>query len=1048
MDWAFQAIPHAEVSTKGELGKGEPIAFCDGKINDHARFSKLKGATLQIVFEKPIAVNRLAWVNSGWNDWAIATGLQIQLDDQKPVTVKINAERQKPMPTKKPEFAVLFPDSDQSVKTLSITITDVKTTRNHHGTFELGYLQPAPAEIDLHDVGGVPASADGLTVNVELAHDMASLQCVAQTRRFRRPATWTAELGPLPKGKHTLNITWDQFGKESYFQDPLTPLNITQFALTSADSTQVPLIGIDDWQFLKQDNIHLKAAWEQVQPLRFPADQNGWRDGIPENGFGRFGWMPNNGLLVGSLSGNQFEYTATQVSSDLRAQGTFTFTCGSANVRKWQTTKANWTGLSQQTLFEYTDEMRDELAAKAPQLIKHRRQPQVVHASILAPGFLVDSMDHTFQLSLKNQANNTVWLLANIAGKTAWQKVSAPLSLTDLAEGWLVLLWEAQPHLPLLLALKNKPTAITQTPQQVQLQFDASLDRIGIGTPAGYRPWMGQPGQTDAHTNNLIEKSRQLAGILRAYPRDSRMRFITQPDHVLVEERFGYISWSNAWHEKPTVIAPVAPLLRFAHMQGYPVTWPDATPINQAIDTKYGPYAAVPGQRVTYTLPTPDLTGTFYLASNTNDPLMKQVCEKISTYDQADTRWLDRDCLGSWWMWAPASQAFTMFSEDQRKRFTANFRSELDRNLRSHAWYLRTEPNSGAQYPASFGWIHTATGTLGDVNSGIGAALYGPYNYARISGDWQLIQDRWPIFNQAIRYFLLSHDWNNMQTGAREFSGSSAIDMDGIAFEGAVAYHQMAKNLGHEDEAAIAQLLISRLAISTTMRWLGYRWTQPDNPHPTTQIGVGLGERNGFDLMYLEHANPDHIQSELALSLAWVGQYPELFKLHLQGLGNDFWHHYQYQLLDKQLPDWRVNYKGNRNNHPANVCTNLYMRGLLGATLQTLRQELAAQEGWGANPGQHVTMENAGFFAMLQGMDCPIRLHDWGKASVIQATYNPETRKVQIQLDAPAAMTLVWSVLSQPQSASLNGLNLPLTQSDQPQQLKITAGASQIDIAY
>ena len=1045
--WEFATLPKAHVSSLTDMRKGMPTQLCDGKINDHAFFSPLKGATLHLQWDEAIHISNLAITRQGWPDWAIASQVKIQINDLPAQIFDLTAKRMKPMPEEQVTFDVLPLAQKVWAKTLSVEILDIQTTTNRHGTFELGLARLAPATIDLHAVQGVPLDASGLQVTMQIDKPVTSLKCLANARRFRKPTQWAYHTGPLPAGTHTLDIPWQSFGPESYFQDPIAPLSISTFELADSNPQNPQPLKLVSWSFTKRDGQRLKPAWEQVTELDFTPDANGWRQGIPMQGFGRFGYMADNGLLVGSLSQNQFQYTAYHLASQRKVEETFLFHCGQAHVKRWQKAQADWTSITVQTLFDYSDAMRNELAAKAPQLIKNRRTPQVTHASILAPGFLIDSDQPSFTIQTQSPAASDVWMLANLTGKTAWIKLTESVDLSTLHEGHLTLVWASKPQLPILLGLAKRPASISLKQGVVQLNFKTPLGRIAMGTPTGYRPWTGKPGESNQASDSLAISSRKLAAILRAYPNRCQMQFKTALDHVQIKETFGHMIWDNDWSETSMPIAPVAPLLSFAASQKYPVTWQTDTIAQMNLPTKYGPYRAAVGNEVLYTLPTPNPHGTFYLAPQSDNPLMAHVSEKIASYDQSAKPWLDRDCLGSWWLWAPATQAFPMLHEKQRQTFEAGYADQLDKNLQPHTWQLRTEPQSGAKYTASFGWIHSATGTLGDVNSGNGAALFGPYTYARTTGDWQLIQNRWPILQAASRYFLLSHDWNNMQTGAREFSGSSAIDMDGIGYEGAIAYWQMASKLGKTDEAAIAQLLASRLAISTCIRWVGYQWDHPQDGIPNDYIGVGLGEKNGFDVMHFKHHSKDHIISELALSLAWVGQYPELFNLHLWGLGKSFWQDFEYKLMN-HLPDFRINYKGNRNNHPANVCTNLYLRGLLGESTDQLTAELGKQEKWGKTPGQQVAMENAGFYALLMGKDCPIRLHDWGKARVEQATFNSQTLLAQITINSKLPDQLTWTLLKTPQNATCNGKPITVNASEKPQQLKLDEGINRILIQY
>jgi len=330
--------------------------------------------------------------------------------------------------------------------------------------------------------------------------------------------------------------------------------------------------------------------------------------------------------------------------------------------------------------------------------------------------------------------------------------------------------------------------------------------------------------------------------------------------------------------------------------------------------------------------------------------------------------------------------------------------------------------------------------------------LYAAYAYARSSGDWSFVEKNWPLMSGTLRYFLVEHDWNNMQTGAREHSASSAIDMDGIGYEGALAYMKMAENLGKKDEAALGRLLLARLAVSTTMRWMGSGFDKPDSPQipweQMTHISVGLNEMFGFDTLSLK-GGPDFVNGELALSLSWVGQYPELYMLHQWGLGDTFWKDFEYKLVEKKLTDWRKDHPGNRNNHPANVCAHLYQRGLLGASAQELRQELGKQEGWGLTPPPEIAEENAATYAMVIGKEFPLRINDWGRAKLMYGRYDSGLRVASMAFQSDQPATLMLTVLQSANKYTLNGKVItPGVLDRQRVAIPLPAGRAEIEVAF
>ena len=338
----------------------------------------------------------------------------------------------------------------------------------------------------------------------------------------------------------------------------------------------------------------------------------------------------------------------------------------------------------------------------------------------------------------------------------------------------------------------------------------------------------GAPG--DVSLGELASQSREVAAILRAYPFGATQSFreVENGTAIEVEDTVRHLLWENEWGEPSRRVAPISPLLNFASDMGYPVELP--ADLKGGLSTKYGPYGYVDGNRVRYRMNQPPMDTRVYLAPPAiADARVESLANEIASLPESvqSKAWM-RDALQVWWMWAPASLAFPMMDSQQQQNYLKAWRQRLEWGLSAHAWYVRREPFSGAVYPVSFGWIQGSTQTLGDVNSGVGAVLYGLWAYARCSGDWEFVRSKWPIVRGALEYYLMESDWCLMGTGAREYNASSAIDMDGISFEGAVAYASMAEELGLEDEAAFGRFLATRLAMPTCMRWIGIEWLRPE----------------------------------------------------------------------------------------------------------------------------------------------------------------------------------------------------------------------------
>ena len=214
------------------------------------------------------------------------------------------------------------------------------------------------------------------------------------------------------------------------------------------------------------------------------------------------------------------------------------------------------------------------------------------------------------------------------------------------------------------------------------------------------------------------------------------------------------------------------------------------------------------------------------------------------------------------------------------------------------------------------------------------------------------------------------------------------------------------------------------------------------------EIGIGYGEFIGMNRFPVSQGNPDHINSEVALCLAWVGEYPELYDLHRWGLGDDFWEWFEGDFVENELPDWRKNHKGNRNNHPSNVLAHLYLRALLGESDQDLERELELQSPWGLSPKRAVARENAGFYALLIGRNYPLVLRSWGGAGIRMAEYTADNRIARLEFNAQAPFVLVADANERVDTVTVNGKAIPFSQEEGVVTIPIPAGDSKIKIGF
>lgn len=1051
IEGASVSIWPADASVRGDISG---VAFRD--IAEKPTFARLLGTKASLKFARPVTLRKIALPRIGWADWALPKTVHLSINGGSPAEVTLSAPRISPgkyLPAGALEVDVVDFGKEMEVAELSVEVVKAEAERgsNPHGTIRVAIPAQPPLLFGLKEADAVPPDAIGVTFEVESDAPVSAPLFTATARQFRVARSSTAPLPPLPKGKSQHVVRWSDLTSDADAPAPISPRNFYEFGLEATGSR--PDWRIVSWQYLRDEKHRTSGALESVVLRDHVADAEGRREGIPEGGFGRFGWVQSSGLLVGSLLPDGLAHViATDSSGKPLKTAVWKLECGNATTRVWERTTAGWTHVQHQALYGYSSEIRDELAVKEPGLLQTTRTPQMLTGSILAPGVLIDSNDSQISLSLVSgstaDTDSRGWIL--YAGSEDLKK-NLPgeiIAGDDLAESWIVVSWAGVEKSPMLLTFKKRPKSIVMEGDRLTVQFFGAAERLGAGFLLGYVSPKNAENLRQPSKTELANRARQMAAILRAYPVSVTQQFREVEGEIEIKETTRHSVWENDWNEPAHRIAPLPPLLAFAAAQGYPVQLPEALDASFDWPTKYGPYRFVNGNTLTYRMAIPSPMTRIYPQIVPMEPLAEAVAQGISSLIPLAKHPLSSDSLACFKGWASSSLAWPLMPTTERTAFLAAWRERLNLAFGALAWYLRREPFSGATYPVSFAWIEPDTATLADVNSGIGAILYSLDAYASLSGDWKFAREKWPQVRATLEYFLLEHDWCQMQTAAREHSGSSAIDMDCIGYQGVVAFVRMAEKLGFEDDAAYGRFLLARTALPLNVRWLGHRWMNPEaDPADLSSLGIGLSENTGFDLMSAK-LDPNYVNSQTALMLSWLGQFPEVYDAHLWGTGQKFFDWFERDYVEKKLPDWRKQWPGNRNNHPANVSAHLYLRALLGFPQQEIRDELGKQSAWGLDPKGEVARENAPLYALLLAADSPVILRDWGQAKPEEFQYDPLNRTARLRFASTRPEKVIVEIRTPAKSLMMNDQNVPTKAEAGLLHLDLPVGESIVSIAF
>ncbi len=1011
--YSLAPLRDVTVTTVGDTVTRNPASVVSERISDVSP-GALKGGVFALSFTVPTDLTRLAVLRAGWGDWAIPKRLAVSANGGDERFFDLTSPRTAPNTSARLFEVDRLPIAGAAaVTSLVVRVVEVETKVNRHGALKLFLAEGPVVGCRLQD----GAYGRGVALAIDVSAPVAKSELTVTITRFRRKIVFRRRLPPLNAGRTTLEVGWSEF---VCAEDPalvLEPVNVTGLELRS-DAPGVDL-SVTAEPFGGTNAI---SPLLELPPFDSPVDARGWRRAIPSDGFGRFGWQEDgNGLLTCSLEESSFFCTARGKGNYMR----WCFGNGGAQNRVWRRSTACSTTLFTERLTRFDGVAGKEVVSRAFGVFDESRLPERRIAGTMAPGFVLDSHDRVFTLA-PEAVRGALHLLIPTRNGVRWT-TDAEVDLGAMSEGWVALVCEKMAAVPVVAAFERRPLKAVREGRGYGFVFPGERGRIGIAPVFGYEGWKGVPGQTGADADSLARVAGRQAEILRNYPIRCDMRFREVGDEIEFEERPAFLRWTNDWGESGTPRVPCPPLVSFAADLGYPVSFPGGAPVRVAADTRFGPYRGWLADKTSvarYRLKRGLKNLTLYprpVRSEQADRVAAAMLEHFKEKRGADG---GADALAGWFHFGSAATAQTLWSDEQRRRFVAVWEPYARSIVADRVWHLRREPFSGKSYPISFAWEDKSLGILGDANSGIGGALSGLDGYARVSGDWDFIRANWNRIRRIPLYFLYGHDWTMLQAGAREHTAGSAIDMDVITYEGTAALARMAETLGDRDAAAVAEMLLARYALSLVCKFSAGAWKTPEIPRAEwKEYGVGFNEQFGFDMMGPSRGAPNLVNSEIALCLAWVGHFPEVFSLLLERGGREFWRDFEYSFVERVLVDWRKSHPGRRNWHFANITPHLEMRLMLGEDRKSVKKDLEAQKLF--LPAPNAAAECAGFYAYWLGGRSPVRLEACSPAKLVSFVWDEDAGTVRAEFESDVSFNPRFTVVGQPVSAPDLSRSLP-----------------------
>jgi hypothetical protein len=492
--------------------------------------------------------------------------------------------------------------------------------------------------------------------------------------------------------------------------------------------------------------------------------------------------------------------------------------------------------------------------------------------SLASPGLLIETSERALRFALGATAGYRFAVLPLRAGPTVRALTPTEPAYDrrrdgDLADNW-VLLWggSAFPDVPILIVLKEQPAHLTaefarDTPHAAAIMITStrSLGYVVLATPYGMRALAPVDTVKTAQLSDGIARSRFWSKALLGFITDASEEFLIDEAtaSVAIRQRFVYRDLADAWGSRPLHLAPLPPVLALAAQVGPAIRLP-VEAADLGFPTRHGPLHAVVGRdHCDYVMPIPPVFGRTPLASpepspareavrahhmqrpheGSRPPLPSEFPGLWSRRDRAivdSTAWMNE--IAFLWPQLDAAsrralrsnaRSVLLDSLDDQERFreTELFQSiqrGSDRargGLVSPIWFERTEPVTGTKYVLSYTVpnvrkegrsVTDFPGSFTDCEWGNGLGLWGIYQLARVSGDWEVIRRNWALIARIYALFEVQQDWAAMTASGSE-RGRRWTDTS--CYGGYIAFRELARRIGATEDGRKATYLHAKHAM-------------------------------------------------------------------------------------------------------------------------------------------------------------------------------------------------------------------------------------------
>ncbi|AHF93315.1 hypothetical protein OPIT5_26965 [Opitutaceae bacterium TAV5] len=1022
----------ASITTSAPDQGKSTAGLLDGKPSTSTRFPKLKGSTTTLTFKTPRTIRQLAFLQGGWDNWALPKKLKLRLDDKDTLEVTLQNAPGK----------IQSVSLNRTLTQLEVQVLDIYSDakRIHpwggfggigeslYGTTEWSLLAP-PLQDHQRNLRITIETPVATTANAVFAIGNTSKH---RALRFAHPPI------ALQPGKHTYTLSLDGLKPaEDYGYEP-RPRHLETLMLSGPDEqTPIRLIAVE-----AVPAPVAETPWEALPPITFPTrqiDGKTWTEGHSYRTAGRFSNSTYNGLINEVVSGNWIRVYTANGDSLYRRQD-FDF-----HVKGQEADTTDSTGELWRVKLGTYNPKREKITANWTTMINERRGRDNtvlrVTTGLLAPGFLIDT-PKTLTLSSRGGGKLPVRSGAPDEDEARFMKPDAtesgkpmigpsailtshglftkPQTIQNLREPWIVAIWGIADGKPTFWG--DKAVALLLTADtSAPIEWTSSSLRLPParwGFSSAFHGLLNEGWKPESVSN----RARQVARMLRTYPVDCREYYLVEDDAVRIRNEFRYERWGNpAW--QTTDYAPLPPIYSWARdslqWQGIPAD--SGTSAETNLKTPIGPFRWLDGATLDYTLPRiparhaawPQRAEFSDTYQSMNDAITAKIHPPLATRS-TNHPWI----LAYQDRWTQGIIGGSFHQPQALQSLLDLAHLNVERMYAPSSWILRRELFTQEPYQLR-GWLDRSTLPVmfGDPNSNVGQAAYSTYLYALYSGDWATVRRLWPRMMETLRIFEILNDWAIPATTSREAVKYGSIDMDTIAYAGVAAMHRMAQVLGQTDDAARIAYLQTKIAAATALRFNFPRYLDPETKYPRL-FGVGFAE----DGPAIERASPKHTGGldHIAMCLTWTGEMPEMYDFYLNILGPEFFTHFQRDFMDKQFSGWRE-MAYNQSRSAAHIANRAW---LTDWPADALKNDL---ETWLAHLKQkHTPYYASGMFGTYTAHETGVYLVGWEPARFVKSRYDHAARQLSLDMENPNPFELEIHAPAPPSTLRLDNREQPL----------------------